>query len=395
MRHRCVMAVAVAALCGSVWGATPDGAIANSADRHRLVLPDPFAGDPALQATIVSVDVRGATRETALEAINKAARTEYKLVAPVAQSNTTPLPAPPPFDLRVERQPLLQAILQYRQMARLGVPPSRSSNQANLEPNNGSGDLGSWCVAGPMAFLATDISHRMNPATSGGGAESDDLTLRIDVMWEPKLKLTSFPQGLRLSEVVDEKGNTLLSGGPPEAYLARASLREADPNGRSQDSTLFQRLRYPRNPGRRIALLKGTGTYVAQLGSETVQITDPATAVTKKVGKWEYTIGPFQGSTSPMALPIVVQKGTASDEELASLMKSLQGLRPMLNPDDRPGAVNTRVTSQGAQTTITYTISVPPARAGGAPTVKVLTVELPGEVRRIEVPVEFRDLPLP
>ena len=189
--------------------------------------------------------------------------------------------------LDADRMPFWDALRQL--CDRLGLAPNGWNDGLRLMPA-GDGESqfdGPSCVDGAFLIVANEVHHNRSVRLAAGGgavprAEEDDFGVQLAAFAEPKLTVLSCSETVILDEAVDDHGNSLRpddAAGPVEDVGVFVTNR-----GTVWD--LQAPLRYPaKNPGTKIARLRGSVMFTIQSAAETIEIDDPlhATAATTKV----------------------------------------------------------------------------------------------------------------
>ncbi len=395
-----------------------------------VALPDDFP----LDFTNVTIDAEGVDPVAALQSVMQAGG--YNIQPPRTPGNVNM----PPINLHLKDQPFLEAVLQIGAQSPLNV---------NLNPRTGDPTVtytinhaipGIWCVTGPFAFSITTMEHIVNlgdnsPAAGNPGRagiilpargnfgpvigvaggprdNSDFVTMQITALTEPAVRVLRHPQSVTLQEATDDHGNSLIPTGPTPG-----------PSGFSTTAfPLRVTLAYPaENPGRLIHHFHATASYIVQNKFQTVSFQNPQTSLpaTKTINGMSVSFGslvwnksPSNGAAANLSITINFSKGDF-DGDWAGISDSLAGVLPRAiivggganNPQFNPinyGNQNPRPGAAPDTVTATITIPVVPHVENGvliqateAPTITGITFDIPTSVTRVDVPMEFKDIPLP
>jgi hypothetical protein len=101
----------------------------------------------------------------------------------------------------------------------------------------------------------------------------EDFSLELSAFPEPKLKVLKLQQGLKLEQAVDDKGASLL----PEAPKDGLPIEDIDVSGSGSGDgsyVLLVQLKRPKQPGTRLARLRGTVGFRVQVESQTIEVRD-------------------------------------------------------------------------------------------------------------------------
>jgi hypothetical protein len=370
-----------------------------------LTLPppsDPLVTD-ALRATLVTVNLNRADMLTALLAIGEAAH--IPTTVPRGRANTEEI------NIHLSEQPLLEALLQLESQSRLKTTWTRAPD---AEPTlTGQYSMnhslpGVWSLSGPFAFAITRIDHRYaldrdGKAVPGAGGGvmgqgiKDAVMMELEMRFEPHLTILQYPRMLEISEAVDDHDNSLLPPGRPPANL-------------NQPTTVNFPLRVylaypPENAARRIALLRGKATYTLQLAATTVEFADPLNVAPadKSLNGIAAAFDKFtwNETSQQFEMTATYRKGEfKGDWRLAT--QGLMAVKPRVAASGNRYFFPQASGSVSADTlSVHYVIrqglvlknggEVPP----GMPELPAIALDLPMGAAQIDIPIEFRDLPLP
>jgi hypothetical protein len=298
-----------------------------------------------------------------------------------------------PVSLNVEKVPFWEAMRQASEKTGVCVQPAFDP----AKPYVLARDAGGWSkkpafVSGPFLVVANGISGNRN-LDYGTPQAAASLGVSMTVYVEPKLRLGSIQMALKVSEAVDEEGRSLLL---PAAAGAPRFLAGFTWHGHQWSPSAS--LQWPANGARKIARLKGTLGATVITKSEVWEIADPLSGAesSKTIGKATYTFhGMKQDERRTATVEIYTatlsfkrEPGNGQDNGGLDGGAALQGAQLV----DAAGKTlkSNGIQIVGKEVTLSF---VAPPQALGDPA--KLIVDIPTETRAVEIPVEFKDLPLP
>jgi hypothetical protein len=365
--------------------------------------PSPATKPAALAPpTLVSLDLRNALLADAGRALSEQAISR-QLIVPVEDA---PTKAAPLVTLRVEREPYLVALTKL--CAAAGVEPSGEDPsrlwlrraEGAPAPADESRLRGPAFVSGPFLVIAQGVTaKRFAHAVNPGPDPIPDLQFDLIVLAEPRVRVIERSPWVRVTEATDETGSIL--GGelprPPE-YMQWYSQHE--PVGPSV--TFSASLGAARPVGRRIASLKGAINLKVVTAYEIVRIDDVNVAwngLRVRGDAVSSTALSPRGQTGA-GMDLVIHRDKEDDQAWqrfaqwarASLfaITDAQG-RPMPQYGfDHPQ-------NKGRELVVPVhfrrTGNLPDGTQIGPPV--ALEWLFPSEVKEVQIPFEFKDLPLP
>jgi hypothetical protein len=279
-----------------------------------------------------------------------------------------------------------------------------------MPSNYGSQDMikAAASIMGPYMTLVTNLQRQNSVQLSAPDTTKREIQIQIYTFAEPKalpLRAAYEPQ---IDEAMDDNGNSML---PTEPRDARSNMQ--GPQGIAWYG--YIRLPYPeKNPGKKIAKLRGHMPAVVQLGSEPLDVPDPlkATEVSKTVGGQRVTFKSLkkredgQGRAPQQYVMEMVLYRDGKDQQ--EFQQNFNITPTMKLTDSKGGTFQYRNNGgRGDGESITRTFNfyrtagggrgAPPAEAGGSGTnepVK-LVIQIPSATQELNIPFELVDLPMP
>ncbi|CAA9390794.1 MAG: hypothetical protein AVDCRST_MAG64-1190 [uncultured Phycisphaerae bacterium] len=309
----------------------------------------------------------------------------------------------PAVTLDLRRQPFWVAVQELSAAAGVGLQPSNDG----LRLVRGPGQLGGPSVVrGAFLVVATQVNRSQtimlgnNPGQAARPplvrAWSNEFGVHLLVLPEPKLSVIRVNSGVRLEQAVDDKGNDLA--------LPANARGNSYASGMGGAWSIYARLNYPaENAGARIARLAGTATFVVQTKSEKIEIPAPLTLrdAFRVVGGSRVTFHSMSRANDRIELKVsLAPDGNAAGADgargVSSLFQSVQSRLRVLDAAGRP--LDRRgFSSEGTGREMRFTLhfAAPPAGAPGAGDPSQLVWDVPTEWKDVDVPFEFKDLPMP
>jgi hypothetical protein len=371
-----------------------------------------IAEDGALGATYVTLHLKDAAPAEAVAALAKASRGPLRTYP----DNLFEHGQWPRITLDLDRVPLWDAMRQL--CDRLGLAPNGWNDGLRLMPNNGEGDGqfdGPSSSDGPFLIVANEVHHNRSVrlvAAAGAApvaarAGEDDFGVQFSAFAEPKLTVLSCSETVVIDEAVDDHGNSLR----PEDEAPPIEEPGVFVTNRGTVWDLQAPLRYPaKNPGTKIARLRGSVSFTIQSAAETIEIPDPlrATAVTTRVVsgvtieiqplRKEQTVGGGEGKGYELKLSLT---GGATIPGLgrpdAAQLTVQRGLRLL---DDKGRALHTRSfgsSSTDGRRTEYRLVYVAGRDEDGEPVGEPTKLfwEIPTGTKQRKAKFELKDLPMP
>lgn len=248
---------------------------------------------------------------------------------------------------------------------------------------------------GPLVMQVDAVRHDKTVNLGAPEARRSPLQLVMSVYTDPSLKSYRFLGQPQVEQATDSEGASLA----PEKVDASKVLAP-EPGTISQQVV---ELVYPETPGKTIALVRGSVTMLVASQIQDWVIENPAAAsgASRKLGKYTCTFTSLTRKDQGYELKLQV-KGPANGGFRSPVQDLVVGEGSILPVDaagnrwrisEVSGHYDAReMTAVGH---FDYTITLAPEEAGKAGAITRLTWRLPQELSNVEVPFEFRDLPMP
>lgn len=373
--------------------------------------------DRRVGATLVTLQLEGASPARAVEELSRAARGSIGLEPPdLARDRSLK-----PVSLNARKRPFWEVMQALSRQT--GLEPT-TLTRGGRETGFGlaCGD-GTWAdhplvLAGPLLLRADRLTRTSGISLRDPGT-SNEFSVSLTAFAEPKLRVLDFSGGVTLEEAVDDRGNSLV---PPSDNGVPANV-EAFGNSRGGNTSHWElgaTLHYPKNPGTRIVRLKGSTTFEVQIRAAKLEVPIPGA---KNVSRNLDGVQVWVKSADSQRADIVVLRDNRPDPDWYRLRASLLATEARLLDDKgqvvgrSQGGVDIDDNNDGQAIEVRLRFAREsgedgagqgpgqgaPARdrrrpGGRGPTqpeaVKLLW-EFPVETREVVVPFEFRDLPIP
>jgi hypothetical protein len=232
---------------------------------------------------------------------------------------------------------------------------------------------------------------------------SEEFNISLVAFAEPKLKVLDYSSALKLLEVVDEKGNSLI---PPADRNVQAN---ADVFGNAREGytshwEIGASLHHPKHSGNRIARFKAATTLVVQTASAALEMPlAGSNEVTRNVGPLRVTVAHLD----PTRCDLTVYRDGRDDQEWFGVRMQLNASEAKLlddkdrvvarsqssmdadeSPDSQRMELRLRFVKEGLD-------EAKDRGKKGTSEGSKLVWTFPTQTRELTVPFEFRDLPIP
>jgi hypothetical protein len=242
------------------------------------------------------------------------------------------------------------------------------------------------------------------------GKVEHEFNLEFIVYADPRLRIIRASHQLALSEVRDENGKSLLPARGLMGLLNRIDGEVEDYSGPSYGEpwmwNLGAQLHWSPGVGRKIATFRGSARFVIEVKSQRWEVAEPLKLkepAVREVGNLKYTlrsVKPAGDENMEVAVTIESTVGADLGKAPATDPNSIQHNIRLLDEAGRAWeAAGSSVSWGGPKRDLTFTYWKSPGGWGGngGPPGKPtkLAWHIPTETKEINLPVEFKDLPLP
>jgi hypothetical protein len=342
-------------------------------------------------------------------------------VAEIARQARAPIPTDPPdlltgksspaVSLRADRRPYwdlmqdlcrqtgLEVTLVTRQNREIGLGLARGTAEWMDKP---------IALGGPLLIRADHLERTSGLHLKPPLAASGDFSISLTVFAEPKLKVLDYSDVLKLEEAVDDQGNSLI---PPDANDLAANV-DTFGNGRDGPTSRWgvsAGLHYPKNPGTKITRLRASVNCQVQTRAATLEApvagarnvsrtVEGLRVVIKSIDANRCEVSAFRDARDDAEWYAVRMQLFAGDARLVDASGRVVA-RAAGAPDSDEGADGQRVDLRFRFTRDGVGDGSSKEKEGPRPSAAAeahrFVWEIPVESRRLVVPFEFRDLPMP
>lgn len=308
--------------------------------------------------------------------------------------------------LKVDHRPFWEVMESFCAQTGLEVTGiTRHSREIGLGLIRGNPD---WAdkptvYSGPLMIRANRLVRVSTAHLKKPVDVTEEFNISLVAFAEPKLKVLDYSSALKLLEVVDERGHSLI---PPADRNVQAN---ADVFGNAREGytshwEIGASLHHPKDSGSRIVRFKASTTLVVQTASATLEV--PVTGsneVTRNVGPLRVTVAHLDPTRCDLTVYRdgrddqdwfgVRMQLNASDARLLDdkdrvLARSQSSMDADESPDSQRLELRLRFVKEGVEET-------KDRGKKGISEGSRLVWTFPTQTRELTVPFEFRDLPIP
>jgi hypothetical protein len=245
-------------------------------------------------------------------------------------------------------------------------------------------------VHGPFLVVANQISYSRTRSFAGHGDQTQ-CGINFSIFPEPKLNVLHGGGAITVEEAIDDHGNSLTPTGNERMRFFGGFA--------GYGGWIYAPLEYPKkNPGSRLVRFKGSTTFIIQTESEKIEIKNlpDLHQTTRLVHGLQLTFQDFKKKGDTWQLRIHVNQPNFAGTEWPQLIEGVQTRLQVLDAGGRQldhRGMNTSSNNNAADLTLDFAPSNGfDGRPTGQPT--RLFWEVPTKTRDINLPIEFKDLPL-
>ena len=339
----------------------------------------------------------------------------------------------PKITVDLNREPFWSAL---RTMgAQAGVELRQWSEGLRLMQSGAGGQSGGrFVVSGPflVTLLRCSRTQVIEYGLPGGENPTSDFQVFFSATAEPKLRVLRAAYSARLDEATDDRGNSLLAhpddnGANNNGDLTRV-LEAGFATGAGGTWQFSARLGYPQNMGKRLVTLRGSVNVLLQTHVETIEIPAVLSAAntSRTAGGLRLTVTEAKKSGDRYDITATIARdvsggGSGGDVEWERVQQSLNDLK-LIDAQGRPlvrSNLASGLANESFELNMSFTrgdlLNLGGGGGGGAGRLRdgaaargaagaavdgpidpvKLVWQVPTETKEINVPFEFKDVPLP
>ncbi|MDB5323730.1 MAG: hypothetical protein JWN40_5361 [Phycisphaerales bacterium] len=311
-----------------------------------------------------------------------------------------------PVSLNVDHRPfweVMQTLCAQAELEVTGV--SRHGREVGLGLTRGGTD---WMdkpivLAGPLLIRADRLIRISTAHLKPPRDVTEEFTISLTAFAEPKLRVLDYSATLRLEEVVDEKGNSLI---PPTDNNVPANV---DVFGNIREGTtshweIGATLHHPKGAGKRIVRFKGSTALQVQTRAAVMELpVAGAKNVSRTVGGLRLTVKSLDTARCDMVvyrdgrsdaewygvrMQLYAGEAQLFDDKGQLVARSQSGLEADESPDSQRLDLRLRFARESGD-------EGKEARKKPISEASRLVWTFPLETRELVIPFELRDLPIP
>jgi hypothetical protein len=247
-------------------------------------------------------------------------------------------------------------------------------------------------VQGPFLIVASQISRTQTRYLGGNQMAQSQFGLHMTIYAEPKITVLRTSGGVHLDEAVDDHGNSLVGSDAPGRSFWGGT-------GTSGSWTIYAAMHFPdKNPGTQITKFKGSTIFVIQTRAEKFVLENALSLreTTKTVNGTQITFKDMKKVGDAYQLHLRIAQPNFGGAEWQQLV---EGVQTRLQLQDAAGNTfdHRGMSSSGSNDAVDMTLDFgrfprPDGRTLGGPA--KIVWEIPTETKEVNVPIEFKDLPL-
>ena len=348
--------------------------------------------------TLVTVHLKDVPAQAVLEALSKQSRVPLRLLF---MDDVVPAPK---YTIDIEKQPFWTALLEVCRQLQLAPQLAGDRNVQDLLPGNPDDALGVLVPLHPLVTLtAREMRHEHTFSLKGDkGAfqvlqEVHGVYFNGWALIDPKIRVApNTTVNVDITEAIDDKGQKLLHEQPGASFVQSPVLWDLQ----------FNMDGIP-DAGKKLASLKGVIKAFVVAKSERWEVTDLTNAkpqsktIKTPQGNEIYHIVDMGQDEKQYEVTIAVtwpaQAAIAPDEDfnVQQLRMARQDLGALTRLLDAQGRDIPYLSSKvdGESITLMFARQAEGENVPGVP--KTLVLDIPLEFRELQIPFEFKDVPLP
>lgn len=335
--------------------------------------------------TLITMHLKDAPVTTVLAELKRQAKTEISLYPPMANQHDGVK-----VTIDVDRKPFWMVVREFCDQAKYSPMQVGQGKQITLQrASDNWSRVPFW--QHECFFVTVESASRTHSVDySNPQRIQNNFYVQFRVLVDPKLRVVQGPGSLKLDEVTDDKGNSL---------IPNTNHGEGYNSWGSWIWSMGTQLQYQPDQGSRISVFRARARFLVQTKGERWEIDEVLNAKDKEKLMPQNVKYVFKGLTKAgdgYQAQILI---TSPPGRGANGMVNLGGLQQGLQLVDANGkAYSTNgLSGGGGPTQLNYTLSFgtysPDGQKPGVPA--KLIWDIPLEVKEVLIPVEFKDLPIP
>lgn len=312
-----------------------------------------------------------------------------------------------PVSLNGDREPLWKMLQSLSAQCDLEIAPITQRNrEIGLGLTRGSAD---WqdkptTLAGPLLIRADRLT-RISTVRLRGGDVVQEFNITLTVFAEPKLKVLDYSGTIKLREIADDLGNSLIPQPGDGAIAANVDVFGNLREGTASRWEIGASLHYPKHPGTKIVVLKGSTALQVQTKSATLDLPLAGARNSKHTvggirmvvnavdsNRLDLTIfrdGRTDAQWYGVRMQVSAGEGLLKDDKERIVARSQNGVEIDDSPDGQRMEIKIRFARD------LFDDGTKASKKAGFSEATHLVWAFPTEVRELSVPFELRELPIP
>ena len=343
-------------------------------------------GDPT-QPTMVTLKLENASPKTAFDELaNKSGQTAF-LTLPPNMWDKNPGSA---ITVDIDNQPFWLAMKDICSKSGISLKYATDTATPRIILSRDNQDWTTYPTTASGPFLVSLIGlHRATTVDMRKPTElQKTFYAKFTVFCEPRIRLLRGSLGAKIDAAVDDKGNSLQPKDAAEQPMNFIT---------SWVYNLEGKLDYPKEPGTKIAQLKASAKFIAQMKSETIEYADPLTSknVTRTVAGRKIIVKEVRRTPDEYEATVTFVRGEIPQAQWEQTVFPGNTLRLVDGDNKFILAKGFGMGGKGDESTFVFKFEKEPPRGSRIGKPLKLAWEIPTETREVPLSFEFKDLPLP
>lgn len=387
---------------------------------HKLANDDPDEEVRTRAATAITQIEENRLLGASLITLNLKSVSPDQAYAELARQSHAPLLTDPPtlladknlkpVSLSADHQPFWKVLQELSAQCEFEVAPiNRQNREIGLGMVRGSADWQDKPIAlsGPLLIRADAINRLSTLRLNAKREKSQEFNIAITVFAEPKLRVLDYSSVLKLEQVTDDNGNSLIPPANEDAVESNAEVFGNVREGTTSRWEVGATLHYPKGIGQQITHFKATTTLQVQKRAAHLELPIAGARGVKRVLDG---VRVSVKSLDAKQCTLVVDRDGRNDAQWYGLRMLLcSGEAVLLNDkgvavaqcqnapevDELRDGLALEIRIRFARQRIGGVTGTREDNRAGSMQPAQLSWTFPIEVRELRVPFEFHDLPIP